>query len=257
VLSNAFDLMIVPPIILLASVRRRRNASVPRYVEASSLCSPLSHRLDNFSKEGEALFACCPIILRCRSFVSAVRFRLEGLCLCLLLVAYFAFSMLPTPWLFAMNSPEQTYSLFNSISSDRPTLMLLAVLIEERGQTGDAAQSEARYRRWWCRRGDGLASECTGEGSLLPDVQNTGRTKSRCALWLAGAAIPRPRAEQTIMQQRCRDRHAYENELASELARKTIAIFTFTQFRLSRRMRCVRVGGTNTDITERKRAEMR
>src|SRR2546425_1892553 len=98
VLSNALStLMIVPPIILLASRKvTAETASVPqRYVEASSLLVALVLTgWITFSKEGEALFGmACPIILPLPVLLwSAVRFRLEGLCLCLLLVAYFAFT---------------------------------------------------------------------------------------------------------------------------------------------------------------------
>jgi formate hydrogenlyase transcriptional activator len=156
VLSNALStLMIVPPIILVASGRATAKiafATHQRYVEAGLLLlGVVFSGWISFSKEGEALFGmACPILLPLPVLLwSAVRFRLEGLCLSILLVAYSAFvNATGGHGFFAMNSPaENVLSLqFYLILTALP-LMLLAVLIEERQDKEQAVrESEERYR---------------------------------------------------------------------------------------------------------------
>jgi formate hydrogenlyase transcriptional activator len=156
VLSNALStLMIVPPIILLATRRataKTASAGRQRYVEAGLLIVALVLTgWISFSKEGEALFGmACPIIMPLPVLLwSAVRFRLEGLCLSILLVAYFAFiHATGGHGFFAMNSPAQNVlSLQFYLILIALPLMLLAVLIEERRDKEQAVrESEERYR---------------------------------------------------------------------------------------------------------------
>jgi PAS domain S-box-containing protein len=156
VLSNALStLMIVPPIILLATRRASVKTAAParqRYVEAGLLIVALVLTgWISFSKEGEALFGmACPIIMPLPILLwSAVRFRLEGLCLSILLVAYFAFiNATGGHGFFAMNSPAQNVlSLQFYLILIALPLMLLAVLIEERRDKEQAVrESEERYR---------------------------------------------------------------------------------------------------------------
>ena len=156
VLSNALStLMIVPPIILLATRRATAKtafATRQRYVEAGLLVVALIlSGWISFSKEGEALLGmACPIIMPLPVLLwSAVRFRLEGLCLSILLVAYFAFiNAIGGHGFFAMNSPAQNVlSLQFYLVLIALPLMLLAVLIEERQDKEQVVrESEERYR---------------------------------------------------------------------------------------------------------------
>ena len=137
VLSNALStLIIVPPIILFAT---RDFRAKPAYVNTHSLV------------EVEwCLGVACPIILPLPILLwSAVRFRLEGLCLSLLLVAYFAFkSAAAGQGFFAMNAPaENVLSVqFYLIVSSVPLMWVAALIRERRDKEQTLHESEARYR---------------------------------------------------------------------------------------------------------------
>ena len=147
--------MIVPPIILLATrgaTAKTAFATPQRYIEAGLLLVAfVLTGWISFGKAGEALFGmACPIIMPLPVLLwSAVRFGPEGLCLSILLVAYYAFIQATGGHgFFAMDSPAQNVlSLqFYLILTALP-LMLLAVLIEERREKEDALrEGEERYR---------------------------------------------------------------------------------------------------------------
>ena len=270
VLSNALStLMIVPPIILLASRKATaETASVPqRYLEASSLLIALVLTgWITFSKEGEALFGmACPIILPLPVLLwSAVRFRLEGLCLCLLLVAYFAFTHAADGHgFFAMNSPEQNVlSLQFYLILIALPLMLLAVLIEERGNKQETLrESEARYRALVVAGAEMVwRANAQGEGFFVtPTWQElTGQNEEqmRDFGWLEAVHPHDRERSRRLWQQAMRDRHAYENELRVRTRERKYRYFHVHAVPVIAPDGgvCEWVG-TNTDITERKRAE--
>jgi len=270
VLSNALStLMIVPPIILLVSRKATaKTASVPRrYVEASALLLALVLTgWITFSKEGEALFGmACPIILPLPVLLwSAVRFRLEGLCLCLLLVAYFAFMHAADGHgFFAMNSPEQNVlSLQFYLILIALPLMLLAVLIEERGNKQETLrESEARYRALVVAGAEMVwRANAQGEGFFVtPTWQElTGQNEEqmRDFGWLEAVHPDDRERSRRLWQQAMHDRHAYENELRVRTREGNYRYFHVHAVPVIAPDGgvCEWVG-TNTDITERKRAE--
>ena len=155
VLSNALStLIIVPPIILFATrdVSAKPYVKPQRYVEAGLLIISLVLTSSvSFGKEVETLLGvACPIILPLPVLLwSAVRFRLEGLCLSLLLVAYFAFkSAVAGQGFFAMNGPaENALSVqFYLIVSSVPLMWVAALIRERRDKEQTLHESEARYR---------------------------------------------------------------------------------------------------------------
>jgi PAS domain S-box-containing protein len=270
VLSNALStLMIVPPIILLASRKATaKTASVPqRYIEAGSLVVAIVLTgWITFSQEGEALFGmACPIILPLPVLLwSAVRFRLEGLCLCLLLVAYFAFLHgAGGHGFFAMNSPEQNVlSLQFYLILIALPLMLLAILIEERGNKQETLrESEARYRALVVAGAEMVwRANAQGEGFFVTPTwrELTGQNEEqvRDFGWLEAVHPDDRERSRRLWQQAMRDRHAYENELRVRTREGNYRYFHVHAVPVIAADGSVHEWvGANTDITDRKRAE--
>jgi formate hydrogenlyase transcriptional activator len=227
VLSNALStLMIVPLIFVLASRKPTAYiAFVPqRYLEAGTLVVAIVLTgWITFSKQGEALFGmACPIILPLPVLLwSAVRFRLQGLCLCLLLVAYLAFMhSADGHGFFAMNSPQQNVlSLQLYLILIALPLMLLAILIEERGKKQETLrESEARYRALVVAGAEMVwRANAQGEGFFVtPTWQElTGQNEEqmRDFGWLEVVHHDDRERSRGLWQEAMRDKRAYENEL--------------------------------------------
>jgi PAS domain S-box-containing protein len=270
VLSNALStLMIVPLIIVLANRRLIVNtaAGPHRYVEAGALVVALVLTgWIAFSKEGEAFFgAACPIILPLPVLLwSAVRFRLKGLCLCLLLVAYLAFMHAADGHgFFAMNSPEQNVlSLQFYLILIALPLMLLAILIEERGHKQETLrQSEARYRALALAGPDMVwRANATGKGFFvtptLQDLTGQNEEQMRDFGWLEAVHPDDRERSKRLWQRAMRDRHAYENEVRVRTREGNYRHFHVHAVPVIAPDGSVYEWvGANTDITDRKRAE--
>jgi PAS domain S-box-containing protein len=270
VLSNALStLMIVPLIILLASRKATVN-TVPgphRYIEAGVLAAALGLTgWISFSKEGEALFGmACPIVLPLPVLLwSAVRFRLEALCLCLLLVAYLAFMHTADGHgIFAMNSPQQNVlSLqFYLILITLP-LVLLAILMEERGKKQETLrESEARYRALVVAGAEMVwRANTQGEGFFVAPAwqELTGQNEEqmRDFGWLEVVHPDHRERSRRLWQEAMRDKHAYENELCIRTRQGDYRHFHVHAVPvLAPDGSVYEWVGANTDITERKRAE--
>jgi PAS domain S-box-containing protein len=270
VLSNALStLMIVPLIVLLATHKVTANTvfGPQRYVETASLVAALVLTgWITFSKEGEALFGmACPIVLPLPVLLwSAVRFRLKALCFCLLLVAYLAFiHTADGQGIFAMNSPQQNVlSLqFYLILIAQP-LMLLAILIEERGKKQETLrESEARYRALVVAGAEMVwRANARGEGFFVtPTWQElTGQNEEEMREfgWLEAVHPDDRERSRRLWQEAMRDKHAYENELRIWTRQGNYRHFHVHAVPvLAPDGSVYEWVGANTDITERKRAE--
>ena len=271
VLSNALStLMIVPPIILLASRRATaKTAPAPpqRYVESGLLIvAVVLTGWISFSKQGEALFGmACPIILPLPVLLwSAVRFRLEGLCLCFLLVAYVAFLHASGDHGFlAINSPAQTvFSLQLYLILIALPLMMLAVLVEERQAKEQAIrEAEARYRALVMAGAEMVwRANAQGEGIFItPTWQNlTGQNEEqmRDFGWLEAVHPDDRERSNRLWKQAVHDRHAYENELRVRTREGNYRHFHIQAVPVIAPDGSVYEWvGANRDITDRKRAE--
>ena len=271
VLSNALStLMIVPPIILLASRRATaKTAPAPpqRYVESGLLIvAVVLTGWISFSKQGEALFGmACPIILPLPVLLwSAVRFRLEGLCLCFLLVAYVAFLHASGDHGFlAINSPAQTvFSLQLYLILIALPLMMLAVLVEERQAKEQAIrEAEARYRALVMAGAEMVwRANAQGEGIFItPTWQNlTGQNEEqmRDFGWLEAVHPDDRERSNRLWKQAVHDRHAYETELRVRTREGNYRHFHIQAVPVIAPDGSVYEWvGANRDITDRKRAE--
>ena len=271
VLSNALStLMIVPPIILWASRKPAAKTVLVtpwRYVEAGLLIAAfVLTGWISFGKQGEALFgAACPIILPLPVLLwSAVRFRLEGLCLGFLLLVYGAFAHTSGGHgFFAMNSPAQNVlSLqFYLILMALP-LMLLAVLIEERKNKQETLrESEARYRALVLAGAEMVwRANAQGEGFFVtPGWQElTGQNEEQAHGfgWLEAVHPDDRERSRRLWQQAMQARHAYESELRVLTREGNYRDFHIHAVPIIAPDRSVYEWvGANTDITERKRVE--
>ena len=270
-LSNALTtLLIVPPIILLASRRVMAittAVTAQRKVEASLLMGAFALTgWISFSKQGEALFGVpCPIILPLPVLLwSAVRFRLEVLCLGFLLFAYLAFTHASGGHgFFAMNSPVQNVlSLQLYLIVMALPMMLLGVLIAERRNKEKAMrESEARYRALVTAGADMVwrANE-QGEGFLVnpawQDLTGQNEERMRDRGWLEAVHPDDRERSSRLWRQSMHDRHAYENELRVRSREGNYRHFHIHAVPVMAPDRSVYEWvGANTDITERRRAE--
>src|SRR6266481_1066255 len=271
ILSNALStLMIVPPIILLFSrgVTMKADLVKPqRYIEAGLFMVALVLTSSvSFGKEVEELLGvACPIILPLPVLLwSAVRFRLEGLCLSVLLVAYFVFkSTAAGQGFFAMNAPaENVLSVqFYLIVTTLP-LMWLAVLIQERRDKEQTLrESEARYRALVMANSEAVwRANARGEGFFVtPSWQHlTGQNEEqmRDFGWLE-VVHPGDRERTAQLWERAMiEKRMYENELRVRTPEGSHRHFHVQAVPILAADGSVHEWvGANIDITERKQAE--
>ena len=271
VLSNALTtLLIVPPIILWASRKataRTVLVTPRRYVEAGSLIAAfVLTGWISFGKQGEALFGeACPIILPLPVLLwAAVRFRLEGLCLGFLVVAYSAFMHATEGHgFFAMNSPAQNaLSLQLYLILMALPMMLLAVLIAERRDKEKAVrESEARYRALVMAGADMVwRANAQGEGFCVTpawqDLTGQNEEQMRDLGWLEAVHPDDRERSRRLWRQSIHGRHAYENEFRVRSRKGNYRHFHVQAVPVIAPDRNVYEWvGANRDITERRRAE--
>src|SRR4029077_4233937 len=195
---------------------------------------------------------------------SAVRFRLEGLCLSVLLVAYFVFkSTAAGQGFFAMNAPaENVLSVqFYLIVTTLP-LMWLAVLIQERRDKEQTLrESEARYRALVMANSEAVwRANARGEGFFVtPSWQHlTGQNEEqmRDFGWLE-VVHPGDRERTARLWERAMiEKRMYENELRVRTPEGSHRHFHVQAVPILAADGSVHEWvGANIDITERKQAE--
>jgi formate hydrogenlyase transcriptional activator len=272
-LSNVLStIMIVPPIVLLVTrgpTAKGVSVKRERYVEASLLgIAVFLIGSISFSKEGEALLGIVyPIAMPLPVLLwSAVRFRLEGLCLSLLPIAFFAFtSAADGQSFFAMNAPaENVLSLqFYLIATALP-LMLLAVLIQERREKEAAVrESEARFRGLVMAGADMVwRADAQGKGFFVSGAwqQLTGQKENEmCDFgWLEAVHPDDRERSRRLWEQAVGQKRVYENELRVRARDGSYRYFHVHAVPILTLEGGVHEWvGANTDITDRKQAESR
>jgi formate hydrogenlyase transcriptional activator len=271
VLSNALStLMIVPPMILLFSrgptvkadlVRPQRYIEAGLFMVALVLTSSISFGIEI----EEWLGIACPIILPLPVLLwAAVRFRLEGLCLSLLFVAYFAFKSTASGLgFFAMNSPiENVLSVQFYLIVTAVPLMLLAVLTQERHDNEQTLrESEARYRALVMASSEMVwRANAEGEGVFVtPSWQDlVGQNENAMRGWGWLEAVHPDDRERTrrLWERAMTEKRAYENEFRVRARDGSQRYFYVHAVPILAPDGSVNEWvGANIDITERKQAD--
>ncbi len=271
ILSNALStLMIVPLIILLfrrGPIMKADWVKPQRYIEAGlfMVALVLTSSVSFGMEVEEFLGIACPIILPLPVLLwSAVRFRLEGLCLSLLLVAYFAFKSTASGLgFFAMNAPvENVLSVqFYLIVTALP-LMLLAVLTQERRDKEQTLrESEARYRALVMASSEMVwRANALGEGVFVtPSWQElTGQNENamRGLGWLEAVHPDDRERTRRFWERAMVEKRTYQNELrvrARDGSQRHFYVHAVPILTPDGNIQ--EWVGANIDITERKQAE--
>ena len=269
VLANVFAIVAIPPLILLTAAGKLIPGEGARwrpYAELGLLViGLLAAGIAVFGSEAPATRNIPALFLASLPFLvwAAVRFGPGGLCLGLLAVAFLSLgnAIAGRGPFVTQSSAENVLSLQIFLLAISLPLMFLAAVIEERREKNEELRdSEARYRALVMTRADIVwRANAQGEGVFItPAWQRlTGQSEeeTRDFGWLQ-AVHPDDRERSARLWKQAMDgKHAYENELRVRSRDGSYRHFHVHSVPIRGVDGHVREWvGTNTDITERKRA---